>query len=114
MAVAAVEQTVAEPVEVKKLKVDRLIKVIEEEGVTSEVLDAIHGDIPQYTTVLVARLDSVQRVVLAATFDLQPDQIRRFRWGHSMAPAADPSAGRMFCAVWTDEQAEPLMLRTEP
>lgn len=112
--VAAVEQTVAEPVEVKKLEVDRLIKILEDDGVTREVLDAIHSDVPQYMTVSVARLDSAQRVVLAVTFDLQADQIRRFRWGHSMAPAADPDSGRMFYAVWTDEIAEPFMLHIDP
>jgi hypothetical protein len=120
VAVVAVEQTVAEPVEVKKpevdrkkLEVDRLIKILEDDGITREVLDVIHGDVPQYTTVSIARLDSTQRIVIAATFDLQPDQIRRFRWGHSMAPAG-PDAGRMFCAVWTDEQAEPFMLHIDP
>lgn len=109
-----VERTVIEPALIETLDVDRLVKIIDDDGLTPEVLAAIHGGVPQYTTVSAARLDSAQRVVIAAAFSLRPDEIRRFRWGHSMAPDDDPDAGRIFCAVWSDESAEPHMLRVQP
>jgi hypothetical protein len=92
-------------------RIQRLTQVIEDDGITPEVLEAIRGDVPQYRTVSAARLDSAQCVVIAAAFSLQPNEIRRFRWGHSIAPPTDPDAGKTFYAVWADGHEQPFMLR---
>ena len=58
---------------------------------------------PQYTTVSVRDLDSVQVALLGQLTGLSTtNRITKVRWGRKMAPENHPDAGKFFVSVWTD------------
>ena len=80
--------------------VEKYLTDIEEGIISEQALAMIHREIPAFTTVAVGALDSLQLVLIASAFEVQPSEIARFRWAPSVAPPEDANAESVSCAIW--------------
>jgi hypothetical protein len=100
---ASTVDTTDAPVE----RIDAYTSLVQDGQFTTEILAAIHGDIQPMTTVPASRLDSTQRLLIAEVFELDPNEIRSFRWYESVAPVGHPDADTEICVVWAGSEDTP-------
>jgi hypothetical protein len=73
--------------------------------ISAEDMVTLRGQVPVYTTVAAARLDSGQSAVIGRLFNIVPSSIQRFRWSPSMATAGSANSGTTLYVVWYGDSA---------